>query len=73
MNQYDDPISDFYEDEYEEEKERMREELKQANISGKYCLYGDENKLDSMSYKELQQVYMNMRNHISDSATHTDY
>ena len=51
-------------------EEEMREELKKADESGKYYLYGKKDQLDSMSPEELENEYMNMRNYLSDIATH---
>lgn len=51
--------------------EQMRKELKEANETGKYYLYGKEKRLNHMEYKELERTYMNMKNYISDNATHT--
>lgn len=50
--------------------EQMRKELKEANETGKYYLYGKEKELDKMDYKELESTYMNMKNYLIDSATH---
>lgn len=50
--------------------DEMREELRKANETGKYYLYGNEKRLDSMSHEELKAKYLNMRNYLSDIATH---
>lgn len=36
--------------------EQMRKELKEANETGKYYLYGREKELDQMDYKELEST-----------------
>lgn len=53
--------------------EKMKQELIQVHMEGKYYLYDKKDKLDSMSHEELETEYMNMRNYLSDSATHTNY
>lgn len=42
-------------------------------MNGKYYLYNEKDKLDSMTYEELEEVYMRMKNYLSDVATHTNY
>lgn len=52
--------------------EQMRAELIAAHKSGKYFLYGRQDQLQDLSHDQLQIEYINMKNYLSDSRTHSE-
>lgn len=54
-------------------RQELIDELIKADQDGRYKTYKSTEEIKSMSNKEIQIIYSNMKNYLSDKRTHTNY
>ena len=54
-------------------RQELIDELIKANQDGTYKTYISTEEIKSMNNEEIQIIYSNMKNYLSDKRTHTNY
>ena len=54
-------------------RQELINELIKANEDGRYKTYKSTEEIKAMNNEELQIIYSNMKNYLSDKRTHTNY
>ncbi|HFH8206996.1 TPA: hypothetical protein ACJR0R_000044 [Streptococcus agalactiae] len=54
-------------------RQELIDELIKADQDGTYKTYKSTEEIKSMNNKEIQVIYSNMKNYLSDKRTHTNY
>ena len=54
-------------------RQELIDELIKANEDGRYKTYKSTEEIKAMNNEEIQIVYSNMKNYLSDKRTHTNY
>ncbi|MFS5693094.1 hypothetical protein [Streptococcus agalactiae] len=54
-------------------RQELIDELIKADQDGTYKTYKSTEEIKSMSNEEIQIIYSNMKNHLSDKRTHRNY
>ena len=54
-------------------RQELIDELIKADQDGRYKTYKSTEEIKSMSNKEIQIIYSNMKNYLSDKRTHINY
>ena len=54
-------------------KQELIDELIKANEDGTYKTYKSTKEIKAMNNEEVQIIYSNMKNYLSDKRTHTNY
>ena len=54
-------------------RQELIDELIKADQDGRYKTYRSTEEIKSMSNEEIQIIYSNMKNYLSDKRTHTNY
>ncbi|HGA1040221.1 TPA: hypothetical protein ACGQ23_000173 [Streptococcus agalactiae] len=54
-------------------RQELIDELIKANEDGKYKTYKSTEEIKAMNNEEVQILYSNMKNYLSDKRTHTNY
>ena len=54
-------------------RQELIDELIKANEDGRYKTYKSTEEIKAMNNEEIQIVYSNMKNYLSDKRTHTSY
>ncbi|EMX0879499.1 hypothetical protein ACLSBU_000249 [Streptococcus pyogenes] len=54
-------------------RQELIDELIKADQDGTYKTYKSTEEIKAMNNKEIQIIYSNMKNYISDKRTHTNY
>ena len=54
-------------------RQELIDELIKADQDGTYKTYKSTEEIKAMTNKEIQIIYSNMKNYLSDKRTHTDY
>ena len=54
-------------------RQELIDELIKANEEGTYKTYISTEEIKAMNNEEIQVIYSNMKNYISDKRTHTNY
>ena len=54
-------------------RQELIDELIKANQDGRYKTYKSTEEIKAMNNEEIQIIYSNMKNYLSDKRTHTNY
>lgn len=54
-------------------RQELIDELIKADQDGRYKTYKSTEEIKAMNNKEIQVIYSNMKNYLSDKRTHTNY
>lgn len=54
-------------------KQELIDELIKADQDGRYKTYKSKEEIKAMNNEEIQIIYSNMKNHLSDKRTHINY
>ena len=54
-------------------RQELIDELIKADEDGRYKTYKSTEEIKSMTNEEIQIIYSNMKNYLSDKRTHTNY
>lgn len=54
-------------------RQELIDELKKANEDGTYKTYKSTEEIKAMNNEEIQVIYSNMKNYLSDKRTHINY
>ena len=54
-------------------RQELIDELIKANADGTYKTYKSTEEIKAMNNEEIQIIYSNMKNYLSDKRTHTNY
>lgn len=54
-------------------RQELIDELIKANEDGRYKTYKSTEEIKAMNNEEIQILYSNMKNYLSDKRTHTNY
>ena len=54
-------------------RQELIDELIKANEDGRYKTYKSTEEIEAMNNEEIQIIYSNMKNYLSDKRTHTNY
>ena len=54
-------------------RQELIDELIKANEDGRYKTYKTTEEIKAMNNEEIQVIYSNMKNYLSDKRTHTNY
>lgn len=54
-------------------RQELIDELIKANEDGRYKTYKSTEEIKAMNNEEIQIIYSNMKNYLSDKRTHTNY
>lgn len=54
-------------------RQELIDELIKADQDGTYKIYKSTEEIKSMNNEEIQVIYSNMKNYLSDKRTHTNY
>lgn len=54
-------------------RQELINELIKANEDGRYKTYKSTEEIKAMNNEEIQIIYSNMKNYLSDKRTHTNY
>lgn len=54
-------------------RQELIDELIKANEDGTYKTYKSKEEIKAMNNEEIQIIYSNMKNYLSDKRTHTNY
>jgi len=54
-------------------RQELIDELIKADEDGRYKIYKSTEEIKAMNNKEIQVLYSNMKNYLSDKRTHTSY
>ncbi|WP_192574109.1 MULTISPECIES: hypothetical protein [Bacillota] len=54
-------------------RQELIDELIKADQDGKYKTYKSTEEIKAMNNEEIQIIYSNMKNYLSDKRTHTNY
>ena len=54
-------------------RQELIDELIKADQDGKYKTYESTEEIKAMNNEEIQIIYSNMKNYLSDKRTHTNY
>ena len=54
-------------------RQELIDELIKANEDGRYKTYKTTEEIKAMNNEEIQIIYSNMKNYLSDKRTHTNY
>lgn len=54
-------------------RQELIDELIKADQDGTYKTYKSKEEIKSMNNEEIQVIYSNMKNYLSDKRTHTNY
>ena len=54
-------------------RQELIDELIKADVDGTYKTYKSTEEIKSMSNEEIQIIYSNMKNYLSDKRTHINY
>ena len=54
-------------------RQELIDELIKADQAGTYKTYKSTEEIKAMNNEEIQIIYSNMKNHLSDKRTHTNY
>ncbi|WP_167627191.1 hypothetical protein [Aedoeadaptatus pacaensis] len=54
-------------------RQELIDELIKANEDGTYKTYKSTEEIKAMNNEEVQTIYSNMKNYLSDKRTHTNY
>jgi len=54
-------------------RQELIDELIKADEDGRYKIYKSTEEIKAMNNKEIQVLYSNMRNYLSDKRTHINY
>ncbi|MDU6182944.1 MAG: hypothetical protein E6629_09930 [Anaerococcus vaginalis] len=54
-------------------RQELIDELIKANQDGRYKIYKSTEEIKAMNNEEVQIIYSNMKNYLSDKRTHTNY
>ncbi|MDU7143325.1 MAG: hypothetical protein E6319_10385 [Anaerococcus vaginalis] len=56
-----------------DKRQELIDELIKADQDGTYKTYKSTEEIKAMNNKEIQVIYSNMKNYLSDKRTHTNY